>query len=809
MDRPPKPSLVGEFLGDFRYAARGMHRSPGFALLAIAIMALGVGANTAVFSVVNGVLLKPLPDPNADRIVALRTQFLEAGGTQPQVSIANYRDWRDQSSSFEAMATYRGGTEAPISSGSTAEYTRAATVDSDFFRVLGVQPMLGRTFTPEETVPGTGSVVIISYSYWQSRFGGDARVLERTIRAGLTPRSIVGVMPPGFGFPNETDVWGPQTTSSTSRTGHNFMAVARLKPDVSLDRARAELTAIAAGLERQYPESNKGRGVTALRLQDELVGDVRFTLQLVWGVVALVLLIACANTATLVLGNATARAREMAVRTALGANRGRIVRQLITESVLLALIAGAVGLFLAEIGSRALVAISPSDVVRRASTGLDVGVFAFTLVVSLATSVLFGLLPAMQASKVDLIEAVKQGGTRGLVGGRTARTRSLLVVVEVALAVVLLTSAGLLIKSLFALHQSDLGFQPEQVLVVKATGVRARAENDDYFEQLMQRVRTLPGVTAVGATSIPPGDWTNAGTGSHFVDFLPPPGSREGSPLTLMTIVAPGSFAALGVPLRQGRDFDAGDTGDRPLVAVVNEALVRASFADQNPIGRSIYCLFDRSDAMTIVGVVGDVRQRNPGVAPVPECYMPYRQHGYNSATLNILVRSAGAPASLIGSVRRAAAEVSPDVPLAFTTMAENVAKGLEDSKFRALLFAMFAAFAVCLAMAGVYGVMAYAVTERTKEIGLRMALGASQASVLALVLKQGLTLVGAGLAVGLIAAAVASRLLTTVLFDVRPIDAGVYAGVAALLALVALTAGYIPARRAAGLDPAGVLKAD
>jgi putative ABC transport system permease protein len=793
---------------DVAHALRLFRTSPGFALLAIGIMALGIGANTAVFSVINGVLLKSLPYQGADRIVTLRTAFLTRGETQTLVSIANFRDWRDQSSSFEAMSSYRPG-ENSVTTGPAAEYGRVASVDAQFFRVFAVEPIIGRTFRPDEVGPGAPAQVLISHSYWQSRLGGDTRVLDRTIRVGNASRSIIGVLPAGFQFPGQTDVWLPQTTQSTSRTGHNLFAVGRLKPDVSLEQGQADLTAIAAGLEQQYPESNKGRGVTAIRLQDELVGNVRLTLYLLWGVVTVVLLIASANTATLLLGKASSRTREVAVRAALGADRLRVIRQLITESLVLALVAGASGLLLAYWGVKALVALTPADVVRFADTGIDGAVLAFTLGVSIATSLLFGLVPAFHASGVDLIDALKQGGTRAGLGRRSIRTRGGLVVSEIALAVVLLTGAGLLLKSLMALQNVDLGFLPANALVMKATGNRAAEENNAYFEEILSRIAALPGVVAVGATSTPPGDLNNAGSGAHFIDRMPAVRDRTTEPSTLLTIVAPGSFAALGIPLKSGRDFNEGDTGNRPLVAIVNEALVRKSLAGENPIGRTIFCTFDRPDGMTIVGVVGDVRQRNPAIEPGPECYMPYRQHGYNNNTLNVVIRTAGDPAALAGAVRRVAADVSPEVPVSFTTMDATVSERVQDPRFRAQLFGLFAGLAVCLAMAGVYGVMAYAVEQRSKEIGLRMALGADRASVLRLILGQGFALAATGLALGLAGAVAATRLLETALFQVRPIDISVYVAVVLVLGLGTFVAGYLPAWRAAVVDPVKVLKAE
>jgi putative ABC transport system permease protein len=803
----PAGRFLADLWRDLLYTARTASKQRGFSLLAIAIMALGIGANTAVFSVINSVLLRPLPYAGADRIVALRTSFLTRGETQALVSNANFRDWRDHTSSFEAMASYRPG-ETSVTTGPAAEYGRIASVDAQFFQVFAVEPIIGRTFTAEEIGPDAPAQVLISHSYWQNRFGGDARVLERTIRVGNASCTIIGVLPAGFQFPGQTDVWLPQTTRSTSRTSHNLFAVARLRPGVSIEQGRADLAAVAASLEQQYPDSNRGRGVTAMRLQDEQVGDVRLTLYLLWGVVGLVLLIACANTATLLLGKATARTREIAIRVALGASRRRIIRQLVAESLLLALVAGAAGLVLAYWGTKALLAATPAGVVKLAQAGINGEVLAFTLTVSVITSLLFGLVPAFHASRVDPIDALKQQSTRAF-GGRSIRTRSVLVVSEIALAVVLLTGAGLLMKSLMSLHRVELGFQPANVLVMKATGVRSRQENNAFFGEVSSRVAALPGVVAVGATSIPPGDLRNAGTGAHFVDRMPEQRDRVLEPTTLLTIVAPGSFPALGIPLKSGRDFNAGDTGDRPLVAVVNEALVRKSFGGADPIGRTIFCTFDRSDGMTIVGVVGDVRQRNPAIEPMPECYMPYLQHAYNSNSLNVVIRTSGDPNALAGTVRRVAAELSPEVPVAFTTMEATVSEGVKDVRFRALLFALFAGLAVCLAMAGVYGAMAYAVEQRTKEIGVRMALGADTVSVLRLILGHGFGLASAGLVLGLGGAVAATRLLETLLFQVRPIDVQVYAGVAGLVAVVTLMAAYVPARRASGLNPVVVLKAE
>ena len=802
-------NFFDDLLRDIRYAVRSLQRSPGFAALAVFVMALGIGANTAVFTVVNAVLLKPLSYRDPDRIVTLSTRVTTDAADREQVSIPNFVDWHDQSSSFEAIAYY-GSREVPVMATATAEYVRGTEVGPEFFRVFAIQPLIGHFFTEEELKPGSGGAVILSHAYWQSHLGGDPRVLGRTMRVYGRSLPIAGVLPPGFDFPDKTDVWAPARISPEDakyRAAQNWLAVGRVKPGVPLERAQAEMTSIAGRLARQYPESDGGRTVAVTRMRDEMVGNIRLTLYLLLGAVSVVLLIACANTAALLLGKATARTREVAVRSALGASRRRIVRQLITESLLLSLIAAAAGLLLAYGGSKALVALAPADVPRLAEIGIDRWVLAFTLGVSILTSLLFGLVPALYASKVDLNDALKQGGTRSVIGGGLVRMRGGLVVAEIALAVVLLSGAGLLIKSLVALHNVALGFGPENVLVMRATvPVPMQAQGATrFFQELLPKITNVPGVLSAGATMAPPGNVESSG--GYFIDHMPAQLDVRVAPEAVLSIVAPGTFAALGIPLKSGRDFSDGDTTDTPFVAVVNEALARSAFPGQNPIGRTIFCVFDNFKGMTIIGVAGDVRQSGPAREPMPECYMTYRQHGFNGNTLSIVARTAGDPNTLVETLRRLAHETSPDVPVKFTTMEAMLSENVAAPRFRTLLFGVFAGLAVCLAMAGVYGVMAYTVSQRSNEIGLRMALGASTGSVLRLILRQGLTCAILGFALGLATAVAGARLLTSMLFQVQATDPLVFLAVAMLLGVVTMVASYVPARRASKIDPLTALR--
>lgn len=794
---------------DLRYAVRMLRKSPIFATIAVLVMALGVGANTAVFSVVNTVLLKPLPYFDPDRIVTLSSLWKD-GGHGP-VSAPDFHDWHDQNTAFSAMAYYKSDDTA-ATSGAAAEYANVASVTAEFFRVLGIQPVVGRLFIAEESKLGSAGAAVISYEYSQTHFGVNASALRQTVRIYDKTLSIVGVLPPRFRFPDKTDIWFPANTmfpEVDSRGGHNYRAIGRLKSNVSLEQAQAEMNLIAARLEKQYPDSNEGKSVAVARMRDDMVSNVRLTLYLLLGAVGLVLLIACANVATLLLAKATVRSREIAIRSSLGASRNRIVRQLVTEGLMLSLLAGVAALVLANWGSAALVALATADVPRVTETTIDGRVLAFTFGVSMLATLLFSLAPAFQASQIDLNEALKQAGTRSVVGRGAGRMRQVLVVAEIALSVVLLAGAGLLIKSFVALHNVALGFRPEHVLVmdssVPASDSQGERRAAQFFRRLLDDSRSLTGVLAAGATMVVPGR-VGAG-GSVWGDFMPKAGIVK-APYAVYSVVMPGTFAALSIPLKRGRDFNEGDAYDAPLTAVINKALARKAYPGQDPIGRMISCGLDSDKPMRIVGIVGDVRQFGPADAPSPEIYMPYDQHtGSAGTSLKVLVRTASAPETLEQTLRRKVHDLSPEVPVKFTTMEATLSDNVAAPRFRTILLGIFAALAVCLAMAGIYGLMAYVVSQRSNEIGLRMALGASSADVLWMVLGQSAVTTGIGLVVGVTGAIAANHVLTSMLFEVTPNDPTVYAGVTALLVVMALGASYLPAWRATKVDPLTALR--
>ena len=799
---------------DVAYALRAARRSPGFALLGMTVMALGIGANTAVFSVVNAVLLKPLRYQDPDRIVMLSTSVAgrEAGPIRGQIADADFPDWRNQATSFEAIAYFWARADA-VMLGEQAEYARAGRVSGDFFRVFAVQPIAGRLFGAEEIRPGPANTAIVSETFGQSHFGGSREAIGRTIRVRNRSFSIIGVVPGGFSFPEGTEIWIPiplpDVANPLNRGGNNFRAVARLKGGVRLEHAQSEMATVAGRLEQQYPDTNTGRHVVVTRLRDQIVGDVRLMLYVLLGAVVLVLLIACTNLATLLLARATARAKEINVRAALGASRGRIVRQMLVEGLVQGMAAGAVGLGLAFGGLKTLVAFIPGNVPRLDEVAIDQRVLLFTLLVSIISSVLLALAPAFQASQVELEGGLRQGGTRSVAAGGTRRMREGLLVLQLAMAVVLLAAGGLLMRSFIALQKVPLGFQPERVLVVDATVATPdpRQGATLFFRDLLAAMSKVPGVVAAGATMAPPGRVDS--TGAHWIDHVPQPSEMRTGSSNVNSIIAPGTFGALGIPLVRGRDFDNRDVRDAPMTAIVNETLARRALPGQDVIGHKIVCAFDNLEPMTIVAVVGDVRQSRPADESRPECYMPYLQHFYNGATLSIVIRTATDPMSLAETVRRKAQELAPGVPVRFTTLDALTAQNVAQPRFRALLIGEFAAVALVLALIGVFGVMAYVVSQRTAEIGLRVALGATPVQILSVLLGRGVAVIGVGLAVGLLGTALATRYLASLLFEIKPTDPVTYVAVATLLATTSLIALYVPASRATRVDPLVALRCE
>src|SRR4051794_20441939 len=617
---------------DVRYAWRSLRRQPAFALLAIGTLALGIGANAAIFSAVNAVLLRPLDYRQPDRIVALTTQWQKTG-RRGTVSAPDFHDWHDATSSFAAMASYVGG-EGSLNVGGIADYGNLTSITPEFFEVFGVDALLGRTIARTAS-SGDAAAAVISHDLWLRRFGGAPDAIGRAVTFEQRAVTIVGVMPPGFGFPDRTDVWyfpsaGPE---GRSRSAHNYRVVARLKDGASVEQAQAELSSLAARLSAAYPASNEGKGAAVVPLREQLVGDSRATLYMLLGAVGLVLLIACANVANLLLARATGRTSELAVRAALGAGRARIVVQLMTESLLLAVVSAAAGLALARWGVAAFVALAPAGLPRAAEIGIDWRVLAFALAASIAASVLFGVLPALHASRVDLNLSLRQGGRGAAAGGSGGRFRGILVVAEVALAVALVVGAALLVRSFVALGRVELGYAADRVLVVR-TSVPSRdldgaRRATATYASLLPRLAGLLGVNSVAGVTGLPGSALHS-NGGYWLEGGPGPEvSGVQAPQAVFTVVTPDYFRTMAIPVRGGRDFSERDGFDAPMVAIVNEALARQAFPGVDPIGRQIMCGLDSLKFMTIVGVTGNVREYDPSVPPLPELYMPYRQHPF------------------------------------------------------------------------------------------------------------------------------------------------------------------------------------
>ena len=801
------------FLQDLRYAVRSLRRQPSFALTAILTLALGIGATTAIFSVVNAVILRPLPFEDADRLVAIQNQSARTGTRSQNVSAPDFHDWKAQSTSFEAMGYYSGG-EWSVTVNGVADYAMAFRVTPGFLDALRAKTAVGRLFSEEELRTGALSVVITD-AYWRRAFGGQANAIGKTLKFDERIFTVIGVLEPGVRFPARAEFYSPATLrSETPRGGHNYRTVARLRDGVTLEQAQQEMTAIAKRLEAAYPLTNSNKLVAVIRLQDVVVDNIRQTLYVLFAAVAVVLLIACANVANLLLARAAMRTREMVVRVAVGASRARLVRQLLTESAVLGISAALLGAWLARLATKALLAFAPASLPQINSVQVDLVALGFALTVALAASLLFGLAPALQVSRVQLSEGLRQGGKGSAAGGRTGLTRSAFVVAEVALALMLVVGAGLLGRSLAALVSVDMGFDGDRVLVLRTVvpvpSFKEAARATDFYRDLFTDVRSLPGVeAAAGVTSLPT---QVRSTGSYQIDG---PGVSldtfaGGGPQAVMNVVTPDYFRTLRVPMRQGRDFTDADRRGAPMVAIINEELARLTFGGEDPIGRRIRCGLDTLEFMTIVGIAANIRTSGPASPATPEIFMPYEQHPGPATALNVLARTSNAnPLALSETIRRRIASRNPDVPVKVSTMEGTLETASETPRFRTVLLVSFAGVALVLAVAGIYGVLSYVVTQRIPELGVRIALGAAPSSILALVLRQGATLAAIGLAVGLALSLVLVRFLDGMLFGVTPRDPWIFVTVTLAVAVVTVAACLIPGRRAVRVDPMVALRAE
>jgi putative ABC transport system permease protein len=796
------------FLKDIRYGVRSLLQRPGFTAIAVITLALGIGANTTLFSFVNGVLLRPLPYKNADQLVVLDETAPKQGIESFNVSYPNFVDWRQQNQVFEDVGIYQDGNYTLVGAGDP-EQIPGARISQGLFELLGVAPIMGRTITAEEDRPETNNVVLLSHGLWQRRFGSAENVVGQTLTVNGRTCTVIGVMPPGFKFPETAELWMPMglTEKLFTRTDHGLDAIARLKPNVTLEQAQAEMNTIARRIEEQHPVTNEGLGVNVFRLRDRLVGDYRQALLILLGVVVFVLLIACANVANLLLARSSSRRQELALRAALGASRSRIVRQLLTESALLTFLGGLLGVLLAVWGKNLLLAAIPGEMPFWMKFDLDLRVLGFTFVLSLLTGLIFGVAPALQASRNDLNEALKEGGRNA--GAAHNRLRSSLVVAEVALSLMLLVGAGLMIRSFAKLERVDSGIRPENVLTVEVPLPRAKypegPKQSAFFKELVTRVRTLPGVSSAAAISGVPlrGGWGRSLTVEGHTVL-----SVGQAPMINHSVVTPNYFQTMGIPLREGRDFTEADADGALRVTVVDERLARQYWPGASALGKRVRFGPPESNEPwhTIVGVAGSVRNARLDKETVQTIYVPYQQIPVRGMT--IALRTSSDPESLTGAVRETVRALDKDQPITnVMTMETVISRSVWLQRFYTILFGVFAALALALAAVGIYGVMSYAVTQRTHEIGIRMALGARAFDVLRLVIKNGLTLISIGVVIGLAGALALTRLLATLLFGVTPTDTLTFVAVSTVLMVVALLACYLPARRATKVDPLVALR--
>lgn len=818
-------AFLETLIQDLRFALRTLVRNSGFSTVIVLTLALGIGANSAIFTIVNGILVKPLPYLEPNRLLTLWETSLR-DRTLGTVAPANFYDWQQQTHSFDKMAAIDPYPDFILNGSGEARRLAGGAVSQEFFSLLGVRMALGRDFLPEEDHPGSNHVVILSDSTWKQLFGGRSDILGRSIRLNDMEYTIVGVLPSDFYLVskasdyqsrNRFDLWTPLALPSPpgawQRGTHPLCVFARLKPGVSLQQAQADLNHVAANLQRLYPGDDKERGIAADPLGQHVIGGVRLVLFTLLTTVAMVLLLACANIANLMLTRGATRQKEIALRIALGASRRRIASQLLSESLVLALVGGMFGFILIFVGVPALVRRLPADLPRVAEIAVDWRVVVFTTAVSIVTGVLFGLVPLYQSRRVSPNDSLKQGG-RAIVMDQS-RLRSSLIVGQVAIAMILLAGAGLMTKSLWKLTRVVPGFQTEHILTARLSlppqyangyvfGTGKHPKISRFQSELLQQVRQIPGVRLVAFTSYLPMSGVDNSWAFYIKGRAPnPPGVFD---VTNYRPVSAGYFETMGISVLRGREFSSGDTEDGPLVVLVNAAMAHTWWKEENPIGQQVR--FGDQQWRTVVGVVADVHHDSLEGKPEPEMYVPYGQVPNVEARPVVVLRTSVDPVSLIGVLRKAVSDIDPNIPMDHIQTMKQLVYGSEgESRFRAVVVLLFAFLALFVASIGLYGVMSYSVTQRTREFGIRMAVGASRNAILRSVLAQAVRLVGLGISFGIAGAILLLRMIATLLYGVKPFDIAVLVGVSTLLALVGLIASYLPARRASGINPMDSLR--
>jgi predicted permease len=809
-------NMLGDLWQDLRYGVRALVRNPGFTAIAVLALALGIGANSAIFSVVNTVLLQPLPYKDSDRLVMVWEDDTAGGFPKDTPAVANYIDWRDQNQVFEGMAAMADQSFNLTGIGDP-ERIEGKLVSANLFSLLGVAPQVGRTFLSEEDQPGRNGVVVMSHGLWQRRFGSDPNVVGKTLSLNGQTVQVVGVMPANFQFPSrEEELWAPIAFTPqqlASRGRHYLQVVARLKPGITPEKASAEMNTIAVRLQQQYPDTNNQLGVAIVTLREHLVGDIRPALFVLLAAVGFVLLIACANVANLLLARAAVRQKEIVIRVALGANRFRLVRQVLTESLLLAAIGGGLGLLLAIYGVTVLKSFIPATIAQAQAVTIDGKVLLFTFAVSMVTGLVFGLIPALQASNFNLNETLKEGGRDSGAGTRGNRIRSLLVIAEVAISLILLVGAGLLINSFLRLRGVDAGFRSDNLLTMRIVlpdlKYKEHAQRTAFYSDVINRVQALPGVESASVANWIP--LVRQGDSTGFSIAGVPDGGPGQRPVVMTRVVDPKYLQTMRIPLLQGRNFEPQDKLESPAVAIINETMAQRYWPNQDPTGKRIttgrFTSTDPNDWITIIGVARDVRQVDLAVEPKPQMYLTYIQADF-FAPRHLIVKTKVEPMALAATVRKAVWDVDKDQPVSnIRSMEEVLSESIARQRFSMLLLGIFAAVALVLAAVGIYGVMSYSVTQRRNEIGIRMALGAQKSDVLKLTVGHGLKLVMIGVAFGLAGAFALTRLMSSLLFGVRATDPATFIAISVILVAVALLASYIPARRATKVDPLVALR--